>query len=91
MEGRRFRVYEDFADLDGGEHRWGESWRFEGYRFDPFSCELTLRVADGIQLDSGARPIRPIEVRPFRIAWTVGDKPGYPRNLLERLITSAGL
>ena len=55
----------------------------------PRHGELTLRVADGIQLDSGARPTHPIDVRPFRIAWSLGDNRLHPRDPLHFLITEA--
>lgn len=84
--GRRYRFYEPYTDLDGHEHRWGESWSYEGFVFDPWECALTLHVRDGVQLDKGARPLHAIEVRPFRVAVAVGDKPGYPREPLSWLL-----
>ncbi|HEY5927708.1 MAG TPA: hypothetical protein VIV11_38750 [Kofleriaceae bacterium] len=87
--GNRYRVYSAFVDLDGCQHPWGESWLFEGFRFAPATCEVTLRVAQAIQLDRVGAPSHPIDVRPFRLALAVGDRRGHPLDPVRTLFTVA--
>ncbi len=87
--GSRYRVYTAFDDLDGGHHAWGESWRFDGFSFDPQTCELTVRVSDGVQLDRVGVPREKLDVRPFRIVVAVGERAGHPLEPMRTLITIA--
>ena len=85
--GNRYRVYSAFVDVDGCQHPWGESWLYQGFRFSPANCEVTLRVAQGIQLDRVGAPSHPIDVRPFRLALAVGERRGHPLDPLRTLFT----
>ena len=82
----RYRVYAAFDDLDGVHHPWGESWRFDGCTFSPTTCELRLKVSEGVQLDPKGRPGPKIQVAPFRVAIAVGDRPGRARDVIRSCI-----
>jgi hypothetical protein len=86
--GRRYRVYEVFADGDGRLHPWGESWRFDKFVFDPARCEVVLHVSDGVLLNSRLNVVEGVDIGTLRIPWNVGDKPGYAKEPLAYWITT---
>lgn len=60
-----------------------------GLRVLPVSCDLTLRVTDGVQLDPRGKPSPNIPARPFRLALAVGDRAGYAHDPIGCISTVA--
>lgn len=85
--GKRYRVYEPFVDGDGRNHPWGESWQFDELVFDAERCEVELHVSGATLLDSRLEPLSRMPLETFRLAWSMGDKSGYPQEPLGKLIT----